>query len=163
MDPQIQPFLQCSSLEGSHNTSFKGSSCPTVSGGPSVLDSVGLDSSAGNSLVSRWSSSLGSLGESSFAGCAKVVFSEGNLGRDLRSGFFVCGSDSLGRLLREALPSRLGLSGQEDWLPFCSVLTASALFWRPSFGDLGLVVGICITESKHLTVCLDVQQIANGR
>lgn len=144
---QIKRRLQCSSVEGSHDTSITDFSCPSVDGGSSILVTVGVGSSAGTSLESRWSSCFSNSGEMpSSTWCAYVDFSEGNLGRDLRSGLFICGSDSLQRLLRETLSSRLSLSNWEDWPPFCLVPASGVLFWRPSFGDLALVVGICITE-----------------
>ena len=66
--------------------------------------------------------------------------SDGNLGRDFLIGFFTW--SWLGVL---ASVSRLSLAGRA---PFSLDSALGEAFFRPSFGDFGLVVGIYITEFK---------------
>lgn len=73
-------------------------------------------------------------------------FSEGNLGRDFRSGLFASWGDSFARLLWETSLLRLSRSDRLERLPFPSA-EAGKLLSRPSFGDLGLVTGICMSQN----------------
>lgn len=67
------------------------------------------------------------------------VCSDGNLGRDFRWDFFGAGA-ALG-LFWEALWSRLRRTGRLEGLVLTAVPAEVVFFERPSFGDLGLVVG----------------------
>lgn len=67
--------------------------------------------------------------------------SEGNLGRDFLTGFL-----TLGRSFCESFSSKLNLAGRELGPPFSLDSAVGEVFFRPSLGDLGLVVGIYIKK-----------------
>ena len=95
-------------------------------------------------------SSCAALDEAVFSALValdKVVFSEGSLGRDFRCGFFWLMGE------RPRAGFSLGTFSSKLRRPVPTLLlfpSVSEPFFRPSLGDLALVVGICFRVIKTL-------------
>lgn len=150
------PFFQHCPSEGWSNaapftdTCSTGFGCSSAVEGSSGLTWVWLCLAATVfTLSSMFWGADGASGELS-VGFGSVDFSEGNFGRDFLSGFFAQWRDSLARLFWDTL---LSIRNRADWealVPFPFGLVAGVLLLRPSFGDLGLVTGICITVKQFI-------------
>lgn len=120
---------------------------------------VSLDASFGSRLDSAASLEAVVLWDVAFFfSLDRVEFSEGNLGRDFRSGFltWATGGGVFATLPFENFSSKLSLLGRAMGASFSSDSAVDEVFFRPSLGDLALVVGIyienCLQEGIRIAV-----------
>lgn len=81
------------------------------------------------------------------------MFSEGNFGRDFRSGLltWTTGGGVFATVPLDSFSSKLSLLGRAMGMgtSFSSDSAVDEFFFRPSLGDLALVVGIYIEKVDH--------------